>query len=43
LYSVAENFLKETDLGTDEIKTSIVKFMPYSFKVVNELSVKILE
>lgn len=44
LYSVAENFLDPIDLGEDlTLKKSVVEFMPYSFKVVNNLSTLILE
>jgi len=35
--------LKDIDLGDDTIRMSIVKFMPYSFKMVNDLSSKLLE
>lgn len=43
LYNVASQFLKDIDVPTDQVREMIVKFMPYSFKYVNELSVKLLE
>lgn len=43
LFSVAEKFLAEVDMASDEIRAGITKFMPYSFKIVNEYSAKILE
>jgi len=43
LYSVAEKFLAEVEMATDEIRAGITKFMPYSFKIVNEYSEKILD
>ena len=43
LLSVATNFLKEENLGEQEVHDSIVKFMPFSFKVVNDLSREMLE
>lgn len=38
LYSVAKKFLEETDMPNDEVRESIVKFMPFSFTVVNRYS-----
>jgi len=38
LYSVAKKFLEETDMPNDEVRESIVKFMPFSFTVVNKYS-----
>ena len=43
LLSVAQKFLEETEMPSDEIRASVVKFMPYSFRVVNDYSVKIKE
>jgi len=43
LLSVARKFTDELEIGTDEIRDAVVNFMPYSFKVVNEASEKILE
>jgi dynein heavy chain len=43
LLSVADKFLAETEMPTDEVRESIVKFMPYSFTVVNDYSAKIKE
>jgi dynein heavy chain len=43
LLSVAEKFLAETDMDSDEIRKGIETFMPYSFKLVNEFSDIILE
>lgn len=44
LYSVAENFLDPVDLGEDlTLKKSIVEFMPFSFKIVNQLSTQMLD
>ena len=41
LLSVAEKFLAETEMPSDEVRTSIVKFMPYSFNVVGKYSKEI--
>ena len=38
LYDVAKRFLSDTELGTPENKEVIVKFMPFSFKAVNDAS-----
>lgn len=38
LYSVAKKFLEETDMPSDEVRESIVRFMPFSFTVVNKYS-----
>jgi dynein heavy chain, axonemal len=38
LLSVASKFLLDIDMPSDEVRASIVKFMPYSFKIVNEAS-----
>jgi len=35
LLSVADNFLKDIEISEDDVRKSIVEFMPYSFKVVN--------
>nr|SYZ35238.1 PtDNAH9b [Paramecium tetraurelia] len=43
LYNVAQQFLKDIDVPTDQVREAIVKFMPFSFKLVNDLSVKLLE
>jgi dynein heavy chain len=43
LYSVAEKFLAEVEMASDEIRAGITKFMPFSFKIVNEFSEKILD
>lgn len=43
LHSVADKFLAEVEMASDEIRAGITKFMPYSFKVVNEFSEKILD
>ncbi len=43
LTSVAMKFLNEVEMQSEEVRTSIVNFMPYSFKVVNEFSAKIFE
>lgn len=37
LLSVSENFLSEIELNDEAIRPQLVEFMPYSFKVVNEL------
>eukprot|EP00658_Telonema_sp_P-2_P071279 TRINITY_DN60566_c0_g1_i2.p1 TRINITY_DN60566_c0_g1~~TRINITY_DN60566_c0_g1_i2.p1 ORF type:complete len:471 (+),score=138.66 TRINITY_DN60566_c0_g1_i2:76-1413(+) len=36
LQSVSEKFLGDLDLGTDQVKNSIIEFMPFSFVAVNE-------
>ena len=38
LLSVAAKFLEETEMPNDEIRESIIKFMPFSFTVVNDFS-----
>ena len=43
LLSVASKFLAEVEMKNDEIRDGIEKFMPYSFKIVNEYSDLILE
>jgi dynein heavy chain len=43
LLSVASKFLLDIEMNTEEVREAIVKFMPYSFKVVNEFSAKIFE
>lgn len=43
LLSVAIKFLAEVDMDSDEIRNGIEKFMPYSFKTVDEYSAKIFE
>jgi len=35
LLSVAKKFLEEVEMPTDDVRNSIVKFMPFSFKLVN--------
>merc|ERR1740133_821267 len=36
LQSVSDKFLGEVELGTEEVKEAIIKFMPFSFVAVNE-------
>lgn len=43
LLSVATKFLSDIEMDSDEIRNGIQKFMPYSFKLVNEFSEVILE
>jgi dynein heavy chain len=43
LLSVASKFLINVEMQSDEVRDAIVKFMPYSFKVVNEISALIFE
>jgi dynein heavy chain len=43
LLSVASKFLAEVEMETEEIRAGVEKFMPYSFKLVNEFSEVILE
>lgn len=43
LFSVAEKFLAEVEMASDDIRSGITKFMPFSFKIVNEYSQKILD
>jgi dynein heavy chain len=38
LHSVAKKFLEDTEMPSQEVRDAIVKFMPYSFTVVNEFS-----
>ena len=40
LFDVAKRFLDDVDLGTQQSKDAITKFMPYSFGRVNEASVE---
>jgi dynein heavy chain len=41
--SVASKFLINVEMQSEEVRDAIVKFMPYSFKVVNEISALIFE
>ena len=43
LLGVSQRFLGETDLGTPEISSAVMKFMPYSFGLVAKMSDKFLE
>lgn len=43
LHSVAEKFLAEVEMASEEIRAGIVGFMPFSFRVVNQYSDRILE
>lgn len=43
LLSVASKFLLDIDFSSDEVRNSIIKFMPFSFKTVNEISTLIFE
>jgi len=43
LLSVASKFMAEVEMASDEIRTGIEKFMPYSFGLVNKYSDKIYE
>jgi dynein heavy chain len=42
LYGVAKQFLEQVELGDDAIRESVIKFMPFSFSLVNTLSVRLL-
>lgn len=43
LLSVASKFLAEIEMQSDEVRDAVVKFMPYSFKVVNDYSAQIFD
>ena len=43
LLSVARKFTDELELETNEIRKSVVEFMPYSFRVVNKASAQIFD
>jgi dynein heavy chain len=43
LLSVARKFLADVEMQSDEIRDSVVRFMPFSFKTVNEFSAQIFE
>lgn len=43
LLNVATRFLEKEELGDDNIRKSVVAFMPTSFDVVNKLSTKLYE
>ena len=43
LLNVAKQFLKEIDLGEEEVRGAVERFMPYSFKAVNQASSLIYE
>jgi dynein heavy chain len=43
LLSVAQKFLAETEMDSDEIRAGIEKFMPFSFKCVEKYSARILD
>lgn len=38
LLSVAEKFLADVEMQSDDVRKSVVKFMPFSFTTVNEAS-----
>jgi len=38
LTDVATKFLLDLDLGDDEVREGVIKFMPFSFGVVEEYS-----
>jgi len=40
---VSKSFLAETELGESSVHQAVVKFMPYSFTLVNQLGVQLLE
>jgi dynein heavy chain len=41
LLSVAAKFLEEVEFPTEEVRQSVVKFMPYSFELVDKMSARI--
>ena len=41
LLSVAAKFLEEVEFPTEEVRASVVKFMPYSFELVDKMSARI--
>jgi dynein heavy chain, axonemal len=43
LHSVARRFLNDVDLGEEKTKESIIKFMPFSFQLVNKASADYLQ
>jgi dynein heavy chain len=43
LLSVATKFLADVDMQNQEVRDSITRFMPFSFKTVNEFSAMIFE
>ena len=43
LRSVAEQFLEEVDLGSEEFRRAVVDFMPFSFEAVNKAAGRCLE
>jgi len=43
LLSVASKFLVDVEMASDEIRTGIEQFMPYSFKIVDKFSALIME
>lgn len=43
LLSVASKFLADVEMANDEVRDAIVRFMPFSFKTVNEFSQQIYE
>jgi len=43
LFNVGKSFLSQVDLGEDKVREAVVKFMPYSFTLVNDLGIKLLE
>lgn len=42
LLSVADKFLADVDMPSDEIREAVVKFLPYSFSEVQKLSEEVL-
>ena len=43
LLSVADKFLAETDMPSDEVRQAIVRFMPFSFNIVGKFSKEVKE
>jgi dynein heavy chain len=43
LLSVARKFTDELEIDSEDVRKSVVEFMPYSFKIVNKCSEEILE
>ena len=43
LMNVATRFLEEEDIGDENMRNAIIKFMPTSFENVNKLSAKLFE
>ena len=43
LFNVGKSFLSQIELGDDKVRDAVTRFMPFSFNLVNDLGLKLLE